>query len=90
MENDKGCLCCLPSGLAPIIIVLTNFVLFEYLDFFLPSWFNAIVFVSLLTVICTLSNEESALARLLLLLVYIMEAVLFWVVIWMAVVLGSS
>ena len=90
MKNDKGCLCCLPSDIAPILVGLANVALLilSLIDF--NPYLIAVPVVSLIPVVWTFCDRESACARIVLLLVYIVEAVLFWMFIWMIVALSSS
>ena len=78
MKNDRGFLCCLPSTIAPILVGLAN-VPFVILFLALSPFLSIVPVIVLLCVLWTFCKRESSTARLALLIVYSIEAIVVWV-----------
>ena len=90
MSNDKGCLCCLPSELAPILFGLFNFA---NIVLWVIDWnpiFALIGLAGFLVVLMCFVWRTSACARLILLLAYLAESIAVLYFAWMITALANS
>ena len=87
MRNDKGCCCCLPSEMAPILFGLFNSIMIFLWLFAEVPLYALFSFVGLLPVIWTFCDRSSKCARFILLITYIAESVGIGIYGWFFVIL---
>ena len=90
MKNDKGCLCCLPSEIAPILFGIFN-VSMLVLWGIAGVWLFALpAVIGLVPVVWAFFDRKSACARLVLLIVFVAESVFTLFYAWVIVGIANS